>query len=63
MARRPCSARPRSSAALTPIRRVFIGPGMVIDEPGTNSPVRVAISNANYGLYFTDTLNLTQRLA
>ena len=32
---------------------------MVIDEPGSNSPVRVAISNANYGLYFADTLNLT----
>jgi iron complex outermembrane receptor protein len=36
---------------------------VVIDEPGTNSPVRVAISNATYGLYFADTLNLTSRLA
>jgi outer membrane receptor protein involved in Fe transport len=43
--------------------RVFVGPGIVIDEPGTNSPVRVAISNANYGVYFADTFNLTQRLA
>ena len=48
---------------LTPFDRVFIGPGIVIDEPGTNSPVRVAISNANYGVYFADTFNLTQRLA
>ncbi len=48
---------------LTPDTRVFIGPGVVIDEPGTNLPVRVAISNATYGLYFADTLNLTQRLA
>jgi len=48
---------------LTPLDRVFIGPGVVIDEPGTNSPVRVAIANATYGLYLTDTLSLTPRLA
>jgi iron complex outermembrane receptor protein len=48
---------------LTALDRVFIGPGVVIDEPGTNSPVRVAISNATYGLYLTDTLNLTSRVA
>jgi len=48
---------------LTPLSREFIGPGIVIDEPGTNSPVRVAISNASYGVYLTDTLNLTPRLA
>lgn len=48
---------------LTPLTRVFLGPGIIIDEPGTNSPVRVAISNANYGLYLADTLDLTQRLA
>jgi iron complex outermembrane recepter protein len=48
---------------LTPLDRVFIGPGIVIDEPGSNSPVRVGISNANYGIYFADTFNLTQRLA
>jgi outer membrane receptor protein involved in Fe transport len=48
---------------LPPLSRVFLGPGIVIDEPGTNSPVRVAISNANYGVYFADTFNLTQRLA
>ena len=48
---------------LTALDRVFIGPGVVIDEPGTNSPVRVAISNATYGLYIADTLNLTPQLA
>lgn len=48
---------------LTTLDRVFIGPGVVIDEPGTNSPVRVGISNATYGLYLADTLNLTPRLA
>jgi outer membrane receptor protein involved in Fe transport len=48
---------------LSPLDRAFVGPGVVIDEPGTNSPVRVAISNATYGLYLTDTLNLTPRLA
>ena len=39
------------------------GPGVEIDEPGTNSPVRVAIANATYGLWFADTLNLTPALA
>ena len=48
---------------LTPLSREFIGPGVVIDEPGANSPVSVAISNATYGAYLTDTLNLTPRLA
>ena len=48
---------------LTALDRVFVGPGVVIDEPGTNSPVRVGISNATYGLYVADTLNLTPQLA
>jgi outer membrane receptor protein involved in Fe transport len=48
---------------LTPDTRVFIGPGVVIDEPGSNSPVRVAISNATYGVFFADTFNVTPRLA
>jgi outer membrane receptor protein involved in Fe transport len=48
---------------LTPVDRVFIGPGVEIDEPGSNSPVRVAISSASYGVYVSDTLNLTPRLA
>lgn len=48
---------------LTSLDRVFIGPGVVIDEPGVNTPVRLATSNVYYGLYFSDTLNPTQRLA
>ena len=52
-----------SFGGLTPDARLFIGPGVVIDEPGENSPVRVAISNATYGIFFADTLNLTSRLA
>jgi iron complex outermembrane recepter protein len=48
---------------LTPLDRVFIGPGVVIDEPGTNAPVRVGIANATYGLYVADTLSLGSRLA
>ncbi len=48
---------------LTPLSREFIGPGLVIDEPGTNSPVRVAVSNGTYGLYLIDTLNVTPKLA
>jgi outer membrane receptor protein involved in Fe transport len=43
--------------------RDFLGPGFVIDEPGINAPVRVAISDAYYGLFITDTLHLTDRLA
>jgi outer membrane receptor protein involved in Fe transport len=48
---------------LTPITRVFIGPGVVLDEPGNNVPVRVAISDAYAGGYASDTLNLTDALA
>jgi iron complex outermembrane recepter protein len=48
---------------LTPVTRIFIGPGEVIDEPGNNVPVRVAISDAYAGGYASDTLNLTPDLA
>ena len=48
---------------LTPLDRVFIGPGVTIDEPGTNVPVRLATSNAYYGFFLSDTLNVTPRLA
>ena len=63
MARRPLFGAASFIGGLTPLDRVFIGPGIVIDEPGINSPVGVAISNATYGVYFADTLNLTPRLA
>jgi iron complex outermembrane receptor protein len=48
---------------ITPDTRVFAGPGVVIDEPGSNTPVRVGISDAYYGVFFADTFNLTDRLA
>ena len=48
---------------LTPLDRAFAGPGVTIDEPGTNTPVRLATSDAYYGFFFSDTLNLTRPLA
>ena len=48
---------------ITDVSRVFIGPGVIVDEPGINQPASAAISNAYYGAFFTDTLNLTPRLA
>jgi outer membrane receptor protein involved in Fe transport len=48
---------------LTSLSRVYIGPGVVIDEPGNNVPVRVAISDEYLGAYGSDTLNLTPDLA
>jgi outer membrane receptor protein involved in Fe transport len=48
---------------ITPLSRVFIGPGVVIDEPGTNIPVSVAVGTAAYGAYLADTVHLTHRLA
>jgi iron complex outermembrane receptor protein len=48
---------------ISPVTRVFTGPGILIDEPGSNQPVRVGISDAYYGAFFADTLNLTDRLA
>ncbi len=48
---------------ITLFSREFVGPGVVIDEPDQNQPVRVAISNASYGFFFVDTLDLTSRLS
>ena len=48
---------------VTPVTRVYVGPGVVIDEPGNNVPVRVAISDAYAGGFASDTLNLTDALA
>jgi outer membrane receptor protein involved in Fe transport len=43
--------------------RVFAGPGITIDQAdGSIAPVRVAVSNAYYGAYFTDTYDFTPRL-
>jgi outer membrane receptor protein involved in Fe transport len=48
---------------VTPVTRVFIGPGVVIDEPGNNVPVRVAISDGYYAGFASDTLDLTSKLS
>jgi outer membrane receptor protein involved in Fe transport len=48
---------------ITSDSREFIGPGVIIDEPGTNQPIRVAIGDAYYGAFVADTFNLTDRLA
>jgi iron complex outermembrane recepter protein len=48
---------------ITADTRVFVGPGVVIDEPGNNVPVRVRISDAYYGAFLTDTFNVNDRLA
>jgi iron complex outermembrane recepter protein len=48
---------------ISALSRVFAGPGVVIDEPGSNSPVRVAVSDAYYGAFFTDTFDVTSRLS
>lgn len=52
-----------SLGGLVPLDRVFVGPGVTIDEPGINTPVRLAISSAYYGAFFSDTMNLTERFA
>jgi len=48
---------------LTPVSRIFIGPGVVIDEPGDNVPVQVAVTDSDSAVFFTDTLDLTSRLS
>lgn len=44
--------------------RVFAGPGIVIDQAdGSIVPVRLGISNAYYGVFFTDTIGVTPNLS
>jgi outer membrane receptor protein involved in Fe transport len=44
--------------------RVFAGPGITIDRAdGSIAPVRVAVSDAYYGAFFTDTLDFTSQLS
>jgi iron complex outermembrane recepter protein len=44
--------------------RVFVGPGITIDEAdGSIAPVRVGISDAYYGAFFTDTFDVTPQLS
>jgi iron complex outermembrane receptor protein len=47
---------------LTTDTRSFLGPGTVIVEPGSNTPVSVGVANATYGVYLADSLNFTDRL-
>lgn len=48
---------------LSPDTRIFFEPAYVINEPGSNVPVRVNIGDAYYGAFATDTLQLTPKLA
>ncbi|HWE47511.1 MAG TPA: TonB-dependent receptor [Caulobacteraceae bacterium] len=43
--------------------RLFVGPGVVIDEPGGNTPVRLSVKDAYIGIFATDTLDLTPALS
>ncbi|MBV8130881.1 MAG: TonB-dependent receptor [Alphaproteobacteria bacterium] len=44
--------------------RVFVGPGITIDQAdGSIAPVRLGISDAYYGAFFTDTLDVTPQLS
>jgi iron complex outermembrane recepter protein len=44
--------------------RVFAGPGITIDQlDGSIAPVRVAVANAYYGAFFTNTIDLTPQLS
>lgn len=52
-----------SIGGLTSDTREYIGPGVVIDEPGDNAPVGVGITNRSYAGFFSDTLDLTKRLS
>jgi outer membrane receptor protein involved in Fe transport len=43
---------------------VFAGPGITIDQAdGSIAPVRVGVSDAYYGAFFTDTLDFTSQLS
>ena len=49
---------------LSPSDRVFAGPGITIDQAdGSIAPVRLGISDAYYGAFFTDTLDFTSQLS
>ena len=53
-----------SVGGITALTRNFVGPAIVIDQPdGSIAPVRVGIANASYGVFVTDTLDLTSRLS
>jgi outer membrane receptor protein involved in Fe transport len=44
--------------------RVFAGPGITIDQAdGSIAPVRIGVSDAYYGVFFTDTFDFTSQLS
>ncbi len=47
---------------ITAVSRVFVGPGVIIDEPGQNVPVRLNVRDAYWGAYGADALDLTSKL-
>jgi outer membrane receptor protein involved in Fe transport len=52
-----------SIGGLTATTRTFVGPGVVIDEPGDNQPVSLSVADAAYGAFASDTLSLTPSLS
>jgi outer membrane receptor protein involved in Fe transport len=48
---------------LTPLDRIFVGPGVLVDEPGTNAPVSVAVANNSFGFYASNIWQLSSQLA
>jgi outer membrane receptor protein involved in Fe transport len=48
---------------LTPDTRVFVGPGVIIDEPGENQPASVRVDDAYYSVFASDTLDLAPALS
>ena len=48
---------------ITSVTRLFVGPGVVIDEPGDDIPVDVGVSDDAYGAFASDTLDLTPTLS
>ena len=47
-----------------PITLNYMGPGIIVDQAdGTDSPVRVGITSAYYGVYATDIFDITSRLS
>ena len=47
---------------ITADTRVFVGPGVLVDEPGIDTPVDVRVENAATGLFASEALDLTPRL-
>ena len=48
---------------LTSSDRDFVGPGVVIDEPGSIAPVSVAVDSVDWGIYLANTWRVTPQLA